>query len=56
MANTVDIKKLKEIRKNYPSTYEWIKSKASWEHMSIGAVVNNYKEYIDLMMSKEDSI
>lgn len=54
MSNKVDIKKLSIIRDNYPKTWEQMQHKASWEHMCIGAVLNNYAEYIDELMSNED--
>lgn len=43
----VNIKKLNNIRDNYPTIWKWMQNKASWEHMTMGAVLNNYEEYID---------
>lgn len=54
MAKVVNDKKLNKIRDNYPDTWEWMKHKASWEHMCLGAVLNSYEDYIDVMMEKED--
>lgn len=50
---TVNVKKLHKIRDNYPNTWEWMRHKASWEHMCMGAVLNHYEEYIDELMSAE---
>ena len=54
MTHKVNVKKLKKIRENYFSTWSWMQDKARWEHMSIGAVLYNWEDYIDLMMIKED--
>ena len=54
MAKVINDKKLNKIRDNYPDTWEWMKHKASWEHMCLGAVLNSYEEYIDEMMEKEN--
>ena len=54
MANVVNVKKLNKIRDNYPNTWGWMRHKASWEHMCMGAVLNGYEEYIDKLMDKED--
>lgn len=43
----VNIKKINNIRDNYPTIWKWMRDKASWEHMTLGAVLNNYEEYID---------
>lgn len=53
MANIVNVKKLHKIRDNYPNTWEWMKCKASLEHMCMGAVLNNYERYIDELMEEE---
>lgn len=55
MANIVNVKKLNKIRDNYPNTWEWMKHKANWEHMCMGAVLNNYERYIDELMSEEEA-
>lgn len=52
----INIKKLSIIRDNYPNTWEWMQHKASWEHMCIGAVLNNYEQYIDELMNTEDEL
>ena len=49
----VNLKKLNEIRDNYPNTWEWMRHKASWEHMCMGAVLNHYEEHIDDLMCTE---
>lgn len=53
MASIVNVKKLNKIRDNYPNTWEWMKHKANWEGMCMGAVLNSYEEYIDELMSEE---
>ena len=54
MANIVNVKKLNTIRDHYPNTWEWMQHKARWEHMCMGAVLNNYERYIDELMSEEE--
>lgn len=54
MANIVNVEKLNTIRDHYPNTWEWMRHKANWEHMCMGAVLNNYEKYIDELMDKED--
>ena len=49
----IKVEKLNNIVKNYPKTLEWMRHKASWEHMTLGAVLNNYEQYIDELMSEE---
>lgn len=56
MPNIVNVEKLNNIRENYPNTWEWMKRKASSEHMCMGAVLNYYEEYVDELMSKEDGV
>lgn len=53
MATIVNTKKLNKIRDNYPQTWEWMRHKASWEHMCMGAVLDSYEKYIDEMMERE---
>ena len=55
MANAVNVKKLNKIRDEYPETFAWMQHKASWECMSLGAILNCYEEYIDELMIKEDN-
>ena len=45
----VDIKELKNIRENYPEVWEWMGNKANWEQISMGAVLNGYKNHIEKM-------
>lgn len=54
MMSVVNVKKLNKIRDNYPNIWEWMKHKANWEHMSLGAVLNDYEEYINELMNKEE--
>ena len=54
MAEIIDVKKLKKIRENYPNTWDWMRHKANWEHMCMGAVLSNYENYIDELMRKEE--
>ena len=49
----VNTKKLNKIRDNYPNTWEWMRHKASWEHMCMGAVLDSYEKHIDEMMERE---
>lgn len=56
MANIVNVKKLNKIRDSYPNTWDWMRHKANWEHMCMGAVLNYYEEYIDGLMEKEDEV
>lgn len=53
MANVVNVKKLNKIKNNYPNIWEWMQHKASCEHMCIGAVLNEYEEYINELLDKE---
>lgn len=41
------------VREDYPKTWEWIRYKANWEHMCVGAVFNYYREYIEDLMQEE---
>ena len=50
----VNVTKLNKIRDNYPCTWEWMKHKANWECMCMGAVLDNYERYIDELMELED--
>lgn len=56
MVSVVNVKKLNKIRDNYPNTWEWMKHKANWEGMCMGAVLDNYEEYIDELVDKEDGV
>ena len=53
MMATVNVKKLDKIKNEYPKTYEWMRHKASWEHITLGAVLNCYENYIDELMENE---
>lgn len=39
----------------YPKTLDWVRHKARWEQIPLGAVLNDYKDYIDELMIKEDA-
>lgn len=54
MASVVNVKKLNKIRDGYPNTWEWMRHKANWEHMCMGAVLDNYERYIDELISLEE--
>lgn len=41
------------VRDNYPKTCDWIKHKANWEHMCMGAVCEYYRKYIEELMEEE---
>jgi hypothetical protein len=41
------------VRDNYPKTYEWMKHKANWEHMCMGAVSEYYRKQIEAMIEEE---
>ena len=56
MASVVNVKKLNKIRDSYPNTWEWMKHKANWEHMCMGAVLDNYERRIDELMGEEDEV
>lgn len=51
---TVNVKKLNKIRDEYPKTFEWMQHKASWEHITLGAVLNGYEDYIDELTQQEE--
>lgn len=42
------------VRYQYPETYEWVRHKANWEHMTVGAVCMDYRYYIKELMAIED--
>lgn len=37
----------------YPKTLEWVRHKAAWEHIPLGAVLNEYKNHIEALMKEE---
>jgi hypothetical protein len=41
------------IRYNYPKTWEWVRHKANWEHMCVGAIFEHYDSTIKVLMEKE---
>lgn len=44
----------RKVRDHYPETYEWVRHKARWEGMPVGAVCMDYRDYIKEMMARED--
>ena len=50
---TIDWDKINKIRNEYPKTFEWMQHKASWEHITLGAVLHGYEDYIDELMQQE---
>ena len=38
----------------YPKTLEWVRHKAIWENITLGAVLNGYESYIEELMQQED--
>lgn len=51
----VDMKFLNYVRENYPEAWEWIRCKANWEHITLGAVAHGYRNHIDKLIVEEDS-
>lgn len=49
----VNVEKLNRIRDEYPKIYEWMRHKASCEHITLGGVLNGYESYIDELMENE---
>ncbi len=41
------------IRDNYPKTWDWMRHKANWEHMCMGAVCEYYRKYIEELIEEE---
>lgn len=56
MANVVNVKKLNNIRDNYPATWVWMQYIARSDHMCMGAVLNYKEEYIDRLIELEDKL
>ena len=54
MTGIVNVEKLNSIRDNYPGTWAWMQSKASEEHVCMGAVLNHYADYIDWLIVEEE--
>jgi hypothetical protein len=44
---------INSIREDYPKTWEWVRHKANWEGMCIGAVCEYYRSSINELMNKE---
>ena len=59
MANKINKKSFHEryalLLDKYPETLEWVRHKARWEHITLGAVLNGYESYIEELMQQEDS-
>ena len=47
------LKMASKLKVDYPKVYQWCCDKAAWEHMTIGEVLANYKDYIDEQIAKE---
>lgn len=47
---------LEKIKKDYPVTMEFLKDKASWEHMSIMAVLVGWGGHVKDVMKEEDKL
>ena len=43
-----------KVRDNYPKTYEWMKHKARWEHIPMGVVCMEHRDFIEQLMREED--
>lgn len=43
-----------KVRDQYPDTHEWVKHKARWEGMPVGAVCMAYRDYIKELMRQEE--
>lgn len=58
MANKINKKSFHEryalLLNKYPKTLEWVRHKAIWEHITLGAVLNGYESYIEELMQQED--
>lgn len=43
----------RKVRDQYPGTYDWVKHKAKWEGMPVGAVCMEYGDYIKELIRQE---
>lgn len=50
-----DLKIIKEIKNNYPKTWDWIKHKCNWEQMVAIRVLNEYRDYVNELMGEENN-
>jgi hypothetical protein len=41
------------VREDFPKTWDWMKHKANWEGMCMGAVCEYYSEHIKTLMEEE---
>jgi hypothetical protein len=59
MENKIDMKSFHEryalLLEKYPKTLEWVRHKANWERIPLGAVLNGYKSHIEELMRQEDA-
>lgn len=57
MADVINAKEFndlyKKMKTKYPKTLEWVKHKASWEHITLSAVMVRYTGYIKELMAQE---
>jgi hypothetical protein len=44
---------LNNVRDNFPKTWEWVRYKANWERMCVGAVCEYYRFTIEKLMDEE---
>ena len=44
------------VRDNYPKTWEWVRHKARWEHMCVGAIFEHWDNHIKTLMEEEKLI
>jgi hypothetical protein len=42
------------IKDYYPNTFQWMKDKANWEHMSLSAILRNYPNQIQKLVAQEE--
>jgi uncharacterized membrane protein YoaK (UPF0700 family) len=41
------------VRGDFPKTWEWVRHKANWEGMCVGAVCTYYDDHIKTLMEEE---
>jgi hypothetical protein len=44
---------MKVVREDYPSTWEWVRHEANWEHMCVGAIFEHWSNHIKGLMEEE---
>lgn len=48
------LSKLRNIEKDHPKVYEWIKAKAKWEGMTLMGVLSYYEKDVEKMLESEE--